>query len=204
LDLYFRAIYGLIHDKGWWEKSPKQQRLYHNVGIWVLLRVLDEVNVLAKVFSSLDPGRVLKSPDEAAIKHLQKALKPIRLLDWSVGFRADDDLETDDITQYLKPLKMAQIQWSKGIKENLHAELLLLMQFCRELQDEGGSVLRPFVVKDNSGVPVCVEEIQLSKESLDQLDAMIEDGEFLVAYPQGARASMIVETAEAEGDEIEE
>src|SRR5207247_5786163 len=89
LEIYLRAIAGLFSEDDLWEADPKRQRLYHNVGLHVLLSLMDEVNRRVGVFSIVTPGKVNPTTDDEAVRSIEKVMKRIRPVDWSAGYASD-------------------------------------------------------------------------------------------------------------------
>lgn len=176
IDLYLRAIYGLIADKDLWEAPTRRQRLYHNVGMGVLLALIDDVNQKAGVFSTMTPGKLKLNSDDECVKRLQKHLKAVRLVDWTVG--APDAKAKDKI----EPLVMASVQNQKGIPQSLRDALRSLVAVCDELQEEGGEHEHVFEIRDSAGLVVARQKIRILSENLRDWDKAIDRGEFLRSF----------------------
>lgn len=185
LNVYLRAISGLAREMKIWEVPPSKQRLYHNVGLWALLGLLDSVNDTAQVFSTIKPGTLKTQHEQEAVRRLQKVLKPILLLEWSVG----KQVETVDGTFDWSALKMAQIQQQKGIPAQLQKALEGLIAKCRELEQSNvESVNHVFDVRDSTGALVCRQLLSVSKERLQDIDTAIAEGQYDWKRPEGAGA----------------
>lgn len=167
---YFAAIAELVKDMALWQASTKNQRLYHNVGLYALVSFLDGANAKANAFSRVDHGKLNKVSETEAIKAFKKALKVIRLVDWGVGLQ--DPAHPDDVTS----LKMASVQNQRGIPGNLAAALRALVDAAHEIQDQGGTYDKHLEIKDTSGLLVSKQRICFDKSALTALDRQIDDG----------------------------
>ena len=174
LDIYLKAVAHLFDDKSLWEASPQKQRLYHNVGIHALLALMDTVNDKTLVFSRIDPGKLKAHSEADAVKRFKKALKPIRLLDWSVG-QANPEANPESAA-YFESLRMAGIQQQKRIPENLSSALGALLRTSWEREEEGGQSDYLFEVRDSTGLVVARQQIILSATKLAEMDNQIDAG----------------------------
>lgn len=169
IKLYIKAIVGLMKDKDLWEVSPQKQRLYHNVGLSALLLSLDNINQAADVFSTVEGGKI-KVNDVEAVRKIQKILKPIRLLDWSVGVA--DSKDPNDKSA----LKMAAVQQQGKIPGNFMKALQGLINSAVEVQKGKSEILYEFQVRGKAEEIICKEKIKLSSEDLNKLDQSIDEG----------------------------
>jgi len=118
----------------------------------------------------MEPGKVKLASETSAIKAMKKALKPLRLLNWTVGEPDPNDPEN------LEKLKMAGIQRQKSIPDNFADALDSLIRTASEVQEEDRDLEYEFKVSDSVGIPVCHQRIKLTRKILDDIDAAIDAG----------------------------
>jgi len=170
---YFNAVYGLWPN--YWETDPKDQRLYHNIGIWCLLQLFDHVvSSPPAILSSTKPGKILGDVGEPLSRRFQKKLKALTLLDWTApGEPAKPDA---------LPLGMTRVQRTRGIPERLLSKLSDFVREAERIQRDKDKAEYIFDVLDNLGTPIVYQKIGLDPEILDQLDKGIESGSYTKSY----------------------